>query len=194
MAYVDVGAAAINRAGSTGSGSTVVSKDNPANETGLICYIAIYCPTNPAEGIKVAAFSAVGNDMTTRGWTALGNANVGLTEYNAPEDFVAFEIEEGDYIGIYMDSSTYIDFNQTSGPGIWLKISSDQIPCVSEEFISGSNSTLSLYAEGYQLGQINIGDVHKVKQNILINVGDDWKQIVPGSGINIGDVWKDILH
>ncbi len=52
--------------------------------------------------------------------------------------------------------------------------------------------SLSLYATGYQLGQINIGDSWKDIQNIQINVGDSWKQLCD-LNINIGDVWKNGL-
>jgi len=189
---IDAGASAVDRAVSVGKGDTVVSKENPANADGKINYIAIYCPADAAcDGIQVASFSASGNDLTTRAYVTLDDADPGLNEYTAPEDFAEFEIHAGDYIGIYIPAST-MDADETGGSGIWGK-NGDYVPCSSETFTSIDNWTISLYATGYQLGQINIGDNWKDVLDIQINVGDAWKQVIEGKQ-NIGDVWKNILY
>jgi len=189
---IDVGAAASDR-NNFFDPVTCVAVANPANATGLITQVQIFSDSE-LEGIEVASFSASGNDLTTRASVSLHDSDAGLTTYTAPTDFSPFEIRIGDYIGIYFSTGRIsIDDAGVGGSGVWFK-AGDQIPCTSEGFSFAINYELSLYATGYQLGQINIGDVHKVNQNILINVGESWKQIVPGSGINIGDVWKDILH
>lgn len=191
MAIV-VGSTVINRLIDQGKGDTIVVKENPANGTGLIFYIAIYCPAEAASGgIQVASFSASGNDLTTRAYVTLADAVEGLNEYNAPADFTPFEIRAGDYIGIYIPADR-VDYDETTGDGVWVK-GGDYIPCTSETFVPVANSTLSLGADGYQLGQLNVGDAWKDIQNMQINVGDSWKSLDDGKQ-NIGDVWKSILH
>lgn len=187
---IDVGSSCEDRLSGTTGPITVVDKNNPANATGLIFQICIYSYTAALTSVEVAAFSASGNDLTSRGYTSLANTGVGSTTYTAPGDFTPFEIRSGDYIGIYFDNGALR--MSLSGAGLW-DLAGDNIPCVSESFASQADRTISLYATGYQLGQINIGDSWKDIQNIKINVGDDWKQLVDGK-INIGDVWKDILH
>ena len=188
---IDVGTEAIDRPDKMDV-PTFVVKDNPANATGIITQVLIYSRGEFAlEDLEVASFSASGDDLTTRESVSLASQPVGLNTYNAPADFSPFEIRVGDYIGIYFTLGQ-IECTD-SGAGVW-QIIGDAIPCTSEAATPIANRTISLYATGYQLGQINIGDVFKDKQNIKINVGDSWKQIVPGSKTNISDVWKDILY
>lgn len=190
---IDVGASASDRGSGIGKGSTIVGKENPANQTGLITYIAIYCPADAAgDVIQVASFSASGDDLTTRGYVSLADASPGLNEYHASAgDFIPFEIRTSDYIGIYVAGGE-VDYDDASGSGVW-GITGDYVPCSSQAFTPVANATLSLWATGYQLGQINIGDTWKDIQNIQINIGDDWKQLLLGF-INIADDWKNILH
>lgn len=191
---IDMGASCITRVDVHDSGKTLVAKENPANATGLITSVCVYSTITKLSGIEVATFSASGDDLTTRQNVALADQpGVGQTIYEAPADFMPFEVKVGDYIGIYFTSGKI--YMSTSGfAGVWSK-TGDYIPCTSETFNAGDleNCGISLYATGYQLGKINIGDVWKDIQNIKINVGDDWKQIIPGSKINISDVWKDIF-
>lgn len=191
---IDVGASCIDRAtywGGGSSGITLISQTNPANATGLIFYIAIYSQAEMTD-IEVAAFSASGDDLTTRGYTSLTDASDGLNEYSAPASFSPFEIRSGDYIGIFFKSQTNegIERDLSDGPVWW--VGGDQIPCSGVTFTSAASNEISLYATGYELGKINIGDSFKIIQNIEINIGDSWKQL-SDLKINIGDVWKDGL-
>ncbi|MBA7646731.1 hypothetical protein ES703_54497 [subsurface metagenome] len=175
---------------------TIVNGDNPANATGIIAHIAIYAH-GTCTNVKVASFTqGAANVLTTRGNTSLANLSAGKNEFSVTNgDFIPFEIRTGDFIGAYVEggSSDGIDAGSGASTGYWRK-SGDYIPCTSETFTWIAGTFVSVYAEGYQLGQINIGDAWKDIQNIQINIGDSWKQITLGSGINIGDVWKNILH
>ena len=192
---IDAGNLAIDRLRSIGPGYTFIDGENPANATGLIFEVSIYSDV-ALEGIEVASFiqwQPGVNDYTTRANVSLANqGGAGLTTYTAPTDFIPFEVRSGDYIGIYYTAGE-LDHEFGGEAGHWYK-EDDHIPCTTETFTFFAGVKMSLYATGYQLGHINIGDAFKVIQNIKINVGDDWKQIVPGSKINIGDVWKEILH
>lgn len=168
---------------------TRVSKDNPANATGLITQIRIIS-TVAMEGIEVAAFGAVGDDLTTRGYTSLANqGGAGTTTYTAPTDFTPFEVRTGEYIGFYSTAGRIEGETNVSHAGLWGE-GSDEIPCSGTTFTANTNNFgIALYATGVQLGQINIGDTWKDIQNIQINIGDAWKQLCDLE-INIGDVWK----
>jgi len=194
---IDVGPESKDRPTVIGSG-TWVDKTNPANAIGIITYIDIWVAIQPMNDVKVASFFPVdATHFSTREYCSLGNiTSAGQNTFDAENgDFTPFEIKTDDWIGIYY-SSGRIDLTTTAGVGFWGPTPpGDAIPCTNTEFMEQKvTTTMSLYAEGYQLGSINIGDAWKVIQNIKINIGDDWKQILPGSKINIGDVWKDICH
>ncbi len=194
LTSIDVGAAASDRTNSSSvSNLTKVSKTNPANATGYITVIQIYCrddATAPASGIEVASFSASGDDLTTNEYVSLANASIGLNTYRAPVDFTPFAISAGEYIGI-KGTGGYIATDTAGGAGYWNK-TGDWIPCTSEAFTPIANHELALYATGYDefRGFINIGDVWKLIDTWQINIGDVWKT-VSNVQINIGDAWKD---
>lgn len=190
LTSIDVGAAAIDRAANAGPGYTLVSKANAANASGYITTVQIY--TNETMGtIQVAAFSASGDNLTTNGLVSLADASAGLNTYNAPEDFIAFAISSGEYIGIYFATGN-IDYVVGSGSGDW-SLLGDFIPCTNQAFDSNANTEMSLYATGYDVlrGWINVGDDWKLIEDIQINIGDSWKT-VSEVDINIGDDWKTI--
>ena len=179
----------------SGDGYTFVTKGNPANATGIITACLIWA-ASACENVEIAAFTAVGNDLTTRGYASLPNLASGNNSFLAVDsDFTPFEIRTGDYIGIYFTDGLHVgvDLNRGDGVGLWRK-AGDHIPAVGETFTLTATEDMSIYAEGFQLGQISIGEAWKDIQNIQINIGDAWKQITLGSKINISDVWKEILH
>jgi len=179
-----------------GPGYTYISMSNPANATGLITEIGIQA-NGLCENVEIAAFTAVGNSMTTRGSASLANLAAGQNAFLAADgDFVPFEIRAGDYIGAYCTAymGIGIDVEAPAVHGTWRSYL-DQIPCSGRTFdVLPGSPDLSVYGDGFELGWVNIGNSWKVIQNIQINVGDVWKQITLGSKINIGDVWKEILH
>lgn len=147
MADIDVGAAAENRISYWGN-DTVVAKENPANATGVIDYIAIYS-TWAMKGVEVASLVHEGsNVLSTNGVSgALGDqAGSGLNEYSAPTDFSAFDINENEYIGYYC-TTPGID-RVGEGEGVWYAYLEDRIPAKSITFTWSGSNTISLYAEG----------------------------------------------
>ena len=192
---INAGNLAIDRLLSLSPGYTFIDGENVANATGLIFEVSVYSDV-ALEGIEVASFiqwQPGVNDYTTRANVSLANqGGAGLTTYTAPTDFIPFEVRSGDCIGIYYTAGE-LDHELGGEAGHWYK-EDDYIPCTTETFTFFSGVKMSLYATGYQLGQINIEDAWKDIQNIQINIGDAWKQITLGSLINISDVWKEILH
>jgi len=175
------------------SSRTSVDKTNPANLSGMIYQITVKTSLiNLANSIKVASFIDEGsNVLSTREYAAITHAQLaaGTHTFTAPDDFVPFGIASGDYIGAYISG---IYFTSSGGSGMWYK-DGDNIPCSSAEFTFSANYVQHIYAEGYEVGQINIGDSWKSIIGININIGDTWKPYIEGK-INISDVWKDINH
>lgn len=193
---IDVGHPAIDLPGADDGGFTYVNDYNPANATGIITEVKLYSYVAMG-GIKVASFTASGNNLTSRGYTSLPNQSAaGLSTFTAPADFTPFAIRVGEYLGIYFDVASpvsgegAIDAGTTTGNHGWYK-SGDNIPCSGLAFTPVSNYSIALYATGIELGKINIGDSWKTIQNIKINIGDSWKQI-SSLKINVGDAWKTI--
>lgn len=182
---IDVGNTPSDRNMYLSSGTTYVVVSNTANATGIITVVQLYATTNMS-GIKVAAFEGNYLSMTTRGYTSLANAGVGLNTYTAPTDFSPFEIRTSDRIGIYFTGGTLEAQAPTTFDTFYK--AGDHIPCTGQEFSKYAN-IMSLYATGVQLPQIHIGAAWKDVQNMLINVGDEWKQVCDME-INIGDAWK----
>jgi len=171
---------------------TYIDERNQANATGIITYIYISSNT-VLENVKIAAFYKVSTDhFTTRGYVELGHASEEICSWNAEDgDFEPFIVRTGDYLGIYY-SSGWFSGDRLGSDGGWV-IGGDHIPCTNYSFSSVDHVRVPIYAEGYQLGKINIGDSWKTVQNIKINIGDAWKQFLTGE-INISDTWKDIHH
>jgi len=174
------------------SGYTCVCKYNVANATGLLFTIKLRSAINPMTGIKVASFSASGNVLTTRAYTSLANqVAAGETIYTAPTDFLPLEIKAGEYIGFYFSGGRSHSYYPVAES--WL-LSGDYIPCTDQDFgAPDTDNRVDIYGEGYELGKINIGDVHKDLINAYINIGDSWKPIDYGTVTNISDAWKNIL-
>ena len=129
---------------------TDISASNPANGSGLINYI---CVRGSFTDLKVGSFYHEGsNVLSTRDYVSLGNVEgPNLTVFNAPGDFTAFNIEEGDYIG-YSFSDGSGQYNSTFGAGLWY-LSTDVIPCSSTTFSYATPYAISLYATGETTGE-----------------------------------------
>lgn len=138
---IDIGSAALDRADYVGS-QTSINKINPANKTGKITKVEIWCNMD-LENCEVATFFVVsGNNFSTRAHQLIGTVTAG-----SKKTFVVdLEVQEGDFIGIYYTAGR-VDRDETGGEGIWYK-GGDWIPCTNETFTSLGNKILSLYGEG----------------------------------------------
>lgn len=143
---IDVGCAeVINRDSTDGAGYSTVLEENPANATGTIDHIEIYIGS--AGDIEIASFYKTnGNIFSTRGYTGALTCVVGFNEFDAPEDFTAFDINEGDYIGGYWVSAT-VDRDSTGSFGKWTSWG-DKVPCTDWTGTYYTPRTVSLYATG----------------------------------------------
>ena len=140
---IDIGSAAINRDSATGVDFTIVDKNNPANDTGIITSVEIWANTSLVN-CEVATFYVVsGNYLSTRDSHFIGNVTAGSKQiFNG----LNIDVQAGDYIGIYLSSGGYIE-RSTTGAGYW-PLTGDNIPCTNISFGFWASRTISLYGTG----------------------------------------------
>lgn len=139
---IDVGSPAIDRAASWGAADyTIVTKQNPSNDTGWITSVEIFTKI-AMTNVEVATFFTVsGNNISTRDSQALGNLALGYNQFD-----VLIEISTGDYIGFYYNTGD-IELTNTASSGFLYK-TGDQIPCTNVLFSHFANYLVSIYGEG----------------------------------------------
>ncbi len=148
---IDVGIPAVNQGAVGGGTFTVILKTNPANATGTIDHIDIY-DDGGSSTHDVASFTETTTDNFTTTGYALGltTGGSGLSEFDAEGDFTSFEIEEGDFIGLYGDN---IDRSGGSLGDLTWYASGDQIPSETPvAYTANFDRTYALYATGVEGG------------------------------------------
>lgn len=143
---IDVGSIAEDQTGSISS-YTLVDKANPANASGVIDQVEIWCNEDMVN-CEVATFFVVsGDNLSTRGTHYIGAVTAG-----AKRTFSGLNItvEEGDYIGIYYTGGK-AEIAEEGRVGIWY-IASDQIPCTNVLFSPIPGYAVSLYGTGATVG------------------------------------------
>ena len=144
-ANIDIGNAAERRTTYYPSTSTVIIKTNPANATGKITSIEVYCYKNLVN-FEVATFNNIsGTNFTTIDYEYIGSVVAG-----AKRTFtVDIDVNEGNYLGYHFTGGS-IDVDEEGGDGYWYFSSTDKIPCTNETFSIGSGITrlFSLYGTG----------------------------------------------
>jgi len=148
MAAIDIGPGATDRAAAFGQYYTNIAKGNPANLSGTLDHLDIWLQAYSSGTIDFATFYVVsGNYLSTRG-TALGlTPAAGDNDFDAPGDFTAFDVESGDYLGVYLPLGVNVEVDTTGGSGFWFK-ASDEIPCTNVEFSSNDSYELSIGGTG----------------------------------------------
>ena len=150
MAVIDIGAAAIGRAGTASGNVTWVGVENPANDTGSITSIEVWFDAlyGNAGSVEVATFDHEGsNALSTRDSEALGTVTAGSKQTFAG---LAMDVATGDYLGLYFSGGA-LEFSYTGGSGAW-DASGDNIPCSSTTFNLTAGRTISLYGTGETAG------------------------------------------
>lgn len=140
---IDIGAPATNR-GTSLANWTIVNKSNPANETGKITSVEIWCNVNLVN-CEVATFFVVsGNNLSTRDTHTIGGVTAGSKQTFSGLDIT---VQTGDYLGIYYTGGN-VECDSSGGSGIWYGITADYIPCTNQAFTSNSTYVISLYGTG----------------------------------------------
>jgi len=140
---IDIGSPAIDREHSITS-MTVVTKVNPANDSGVINNVEIWAAVN-LENCKVATFYVVsGNNLSTRDTHTIGSVTAGSKQTFEVE----IDVQAGDYIGIYFSAGELDRLNEPT-VGLWYGGAGvDLIPCSNQAFNFTAYNTLSLYGTG----------------------------------------------
>lgn len=155
---IDVGASCIARTSGIFTAYTVASYVNPANETGTIDYICIYSHSRIYLPFEVASFETWGEPTGGKGYftthdyvTLAAQPSSGKTEYEAPGDFTAFDIDSGEYIGFY--NSVGALQSNVGGTGFQgcFYLSGDYIPAYRNTFTE-TTWISSIYGTGMGLG------------------------------------------
>ncbi|QBX64080.1 hypothetical protein [Dehalococcoides mccartyi] len=140
MSLIDIGIAAINRAGSLTHSLTILEASKPANDTGILDVIEVWFSLS-ASGVKVGTFYGSGTSYTGRDYETIGSVASG-----AKRTFTGLSIDvtTGDLIGVYYSGGRLeID---TSG-GSSLMYSSGDAFGSTKTYSSGS-FPISLYGTG----------------------------------------------
>ncbi|QBX64098.1 hypothetical protein [Dehalococcoides mccartyi] len=97
MSLIDIGIAAINRAGSLTHSLTILEASKPANDTGILDVIEVWFSLS-ASGVKVGTFYGSGTSYTGRDYETIGSVASG-----AKRTFTGLSIDvtTGDLIGVY---------------------------------------------------------------------------------------------
>lgn len=140
---IDIGNPAIDRSSQQGGNITVVDRNNPANASGVINTIEIYCPV-ALYLVEVATFYVVsGNNLTTRDNVLIGNIGAGKTT-----KAVSLNVVAGDRLGIYWQYSfSKLVYTEEACAGIWWT-SGDKIPCINQAFDVVVNYKFSIHGIG----------------------------------------------
>lgn len=141
--FIDIGSPATARLSNTTSGYTYINLDNPANATGKIDVVEIYCIV-ALQNCKVATFFVVsGDNLSTRDIHTIGAVPAGSKQTFSGLDI---DVQAGDYIGIFYTAGNIRKDNE-GFLGVMEKFG-DQIPCINQLFYLNAGNTLSLYGTG----------------------------------------------
>ena len=172
---IDVGAAAIDR-GTTLAGRTLVNKTNPANATGTIDTVEIWCATNLSTTDVATFFVVSGDNLSTRDFE-----NIGAVTSGSKQTFsgLNMDVETGDYIGSFASTGT-LEVDSSGGAGVWYGGSGvDLIPCTNQAFSVLANYITSLYgtgteaAAGWAGGDVNgvaLATIKKINSVAVANI------------------------
>lgn len=147
---IDIGGAASDRGNISGNLYTFIANDNPANGSGKINSVEIWCGIE-MHGTEVAIFTQISpTHFATRDYETVNNGNgAGVVLGGSKQTFVVdLDVEEGDYIGIH-NTEGNIDTDTEGGQGKWY-IVGDKIPCTDNIFTMQYAETqiMSLYGTG----------------------------------------------
>jgi hypothetical protein len=150
MAEIDVGSAATNRGYAAGADYTCIVATNPANDTGSLDTVEVYCELNklPAEMI-VGTMHGSGTSYTPRDYVNVGEPSVGANIFTG----LSIDCETNDLIAWYSynaSSGPTVSYDKTGGSGYYYK-SGNQFAAGTQTytFDSGNPSAIfSLYGTG----------------------------------------------
>lgn len=99
MAAIDIGPGATDRGSVFGAGSTLISKDNPANDTGTLTSFELWFTVGQdGVGVKAGTFHGAATEYTSRDVETIGAVAGGSKQTFSGLDC---DVTTGDFAGIY---------------------------------------------------------------------------------------------
>ena len=143
---IDVGISATSREATTG-GWTWIETSNGANASGDLDHLEFYGGFFFELDIVFATFNDEGSNTysTVNTISAISITSDTFHEFDAPGDFSALPITEGDYLGAYIETTAYYD--ASGGGGAALK-NGNFVPASSVTFLYNSGYAISINGSG----------------------------------------------
>lgn len=168
---IDVGSAAILDGYSMGAGWTIISLNNPVNESGTVTSVEIYAQSNLADCVVGIFYLVSGNTYKCRDSESVGTVTGGSKQTFS----VTLNAQVGDFIGIYYTSGT-IYVNTSGGSGLVRAVGEFiDVDDQTAYSLDGPSYVMSLY--GYSLS----GDVEStilIGTSLLANlIASVWSSI-----------------
>ena len=142
---IDIGSEAIDRPSGLACDYTYVDKNNPANATGLLDTLKVYC----AEWIYlliVATYYLTGeNKLKCRDSQYIGDVTSGSVQTFTG---LSVNVQEGDYIGCYLELAGVIEADTEGFAGVWSFPGDCTLPGKEETFSFLEGHAISLYGTG----------------------------------------------
>jgi hypothetical protein len=148
MATIDIGAGATDRASSGGRGFTIISFDNPANDTGTLTSFEVWISGNSGAEHTFfwGTFYGSGTDYTRRGKSAdLGNISAGSKQTFTGQ---SVEVSTGDFIGFYLNNSNIYSVEADTTGGARRYKAGNQFDAGTQTYSAEGTQLFSLYATG----------------------------------------------
>lgn len=151
MGAIDIGIAAIDRASRINihaGGSTVVNRQNPANDTGTITGLEVWLESKVSvTDLWIGTFSAVVNDLTCRDSESVGDVTIGSKQTFSGLDI---DVVVGDYFGCHSKNANiaYIERDTSGLDGYWFAGGEVIDPLDSATFTLSATRGISLWGTG----------------------------------------------
>ncbi|MBA7636232.1 hypothetical protein ES703_43848 [subsurface metagenome] len=146
---IDVGSPAIDRASVTSVGYTYISKENPANASGILHTVMVWAASN-ITGLRVGTFYPPEPDLYPNYLKCRDSEVVGDVEAGAERAFsgLSIDVQEGDYIGCYVPATGEVERDTAGYEGIWYKNGEYIDPGDLETFSFAAGDAISLLGYG----------------------------------------------
>jgi len=147
---IDVGSAAIVQPSVSNPNYTIISLTNPANASGIINSVEVYCSSN-LTGFKAATFFLVsGTTYECRAIASIGNVTGGSKQTFSG---LSIAVVTGDFIGFYFatgNNGVYINNNGGAGQMFVSGGGDYATPTTQAVYTLGANDLVSLYGTGLE--------------------------------------------
>jgi len=141
---IDVGSAATDRGTYLGATYTAIDKANPANATGTLDTVEVWAYAT-ITGSKIGTFSGSGTDYDDRDYASVGSIASGSKQTITG---LSIDVTSGDFIGIYMPATCYIEAGTEAGAVAVYRKAGDYFGTGVNTYALLNGYAISIYATG----------------------------------------------